>query len=87
MGKIIDISKWQGKINFSKAAPELDLAILRASVGLSKDERFDDLYPSAGNAGGCRIAVVARVACVASSDHERSNERSTRRNAGNRGDG
>ena len=37
MGKIIDISKWQGKINFSKAAPELDLAILRASVGLSKD--------------------------------------------------
>ena len=42
MGKIIDISKWQGKINFSKAAPELDLAILRASVGLSKDERFDE---------------------------------------------
>lgn len=40
MGKIIDISKWQGKIDFSKASKEIDLAILRASVGLSKDERY-----------------------------------------------
>lgn len=42
MGKIIDISKWQGKIDFAKAAPEVDMAILRASCGNYKDDRFDE---------------------------------------------
>ena len=28
MGKIADISKWQGNVNWSEAAKELDLVIL-----------------------------------------------------------
>ena len=33
MGKIADISKWQGNVDWSKASGELDFAILRASCG------------------------------------------------------
>lgn len=33
MGKIADISKWQGTIDFSKAKNELDLAIIRVQYG------------------------------------------------------
>ncbi|MEM5009229.1 GH25 family lysozyme [Niallia taxi] len=33
MGKIADISKWQGTINWSKASSELDLVIIRVQYG------------------------------------------------------
>ena len=41
MGKIADISKWQGNINWSEAAKELDLVILRASCGTSEDTKYE----------------------------------------------
>ena len=40
-GKIADLSKWQGAINWSAAARELDFCILRAQYGHEKqDERY-----------------------------------------------
>ena len=41
MGKIADISKWQGNVNWSEAAKELDLVILRASCGTSEDTKYE----------------------------------------------
>ena len=41
MGKIADISKWQGDIDWSKAAKELDFVILRASCGTSEDSKYE----------------------------------------------
>ena len=49
MTKIIDVSKWQGNINWSKvAAADVGMATLRASCGLTKDPKVDEY------AKGCR---------------------------------
>lgn len=40
--KIIDISKWQGKINFDKVAKEVAFVIARAGVGSDPDPKFDE---------------------------------------------
>ena len=45
---IIDVSKWQGEIDWKKAAQSVKMAILRAGCGLTEDERFRE------NAAGCR---------------------------------
>lgn len=41
-GKIIDISKWQGKIDFKALKEEVGLVIARASCGSDKDSKFDE---------------------------------------------
>jgi GH25 family lysozyme M1 (1,4-beta-N-acetylmuramidase) len=41
-GKIIDISKWQGTIDFDTLKPEVGLVIARASCGSDKDVRIDE---------------------------------------------
>jgi len=41
-GKIIDISKWQGKIDFNKLKDEVSLVITRASCGSDKDIKLDE---------------------------------------------
>ena len=38
--KIADVSKWQGTVNWEKAAKELSFVILRASCGSSMDSKF-----------------------------------------------
>lgn len=40
MGKIADISKWQGDVDWDKAAQELDFCVLRASCGMNKDVKY-----------------------------------------------
>jgi len=40
--KIIDISKWQGSINFDRVKPQVALVIARAGVGSDADPRFDE---------------------------------------------
>lgn len=45
---IVDVSKWQGEIDWKKAARSVEMAILRAGCGLAEDERFRE------NAAGCR---------------------------------
>lgn len=52
MGKIADISKYQGTIDWTKAAQELDFCVLRASIGLKDDTRYD------ANAEGCKANNV-----------------------------
>ena len=45
MLKGIDVSVWQGSINWSKAKDEIDFAILRAGYGRhssQKDTRFEE---------------------------------------------
>lgn len=44
---IIDVSEWQGSIDWNKVRPNVDLVILRASHGNTKDSRF------AANASEC----------------------------------
>lgn len=41
MAKIADISKYQGNVDWERASKELLFCILRASVGLEKDTKFD----------------------------------------------
>ena len=41
-GKIIDISKWQGNIDFGALKPEVSLVIARASCGSDKDIKIDE---------------------------------------------
>ena len=47
MGKIADISKWQGNVDWQAAAKELDFTILRASCGTSEDTKYER------NVNGC----------------------------------
>lgn len=56
MGKIIDVSKWQGAIDWKKAAGEVDMAILRASCARAKDERLDE-YAAGCKANGIPFGV------------------------------
>ena len=44
-GKIIDISKWQGNIDFNKLKNEASLVIARASCGSDKDTKIDEYAP------------------------------------------
>jgi len=53
---IIDISKWQGKIDFDKLKPEVALVIARAGCGSDADVRFDE-YAEAMNARGIPFGV------------------------------
>ena len=41
-GKIIDISKWQGNIDFNALKDKVSLVIARAGVGSDADTRFDE---------------------------------------------
>ncbi len=41
-GKIIDISKWQGNIDFNKLASQVSFIIARAGVGSDLDPKFDE---------------------------------------------
>ncbi len=52
-GKIADISKWQGEIDWTAAARELDFCILRAQYG---HENIDSKYLT--NAAGCEAMKI-----------------------------
>lgn len=55
-GKIIDISKWQGNIDFNTLAKEVSLVIARAGVGSDADPKFDE-YAQAMAANGIPFGV------------------------------
>ncbi|EOP46688.1 GH25 family lysozyme [Bacillus cereus] len=66
MGHIVDISKWNGNINWDVAAPQLDLAICRVQYGSKKVDEWYKRYvaqlekrgiPHAAYAYGCYISV------------------------------
>ncbi|MGG1147666.1 GH25 family lysozyme [Bacillus wiedmannii] len=70
MGYIVDISKWNDKINWSVAGPQLDLAICRVQYGSKK---VDELYnqhvsnleargiPHAAYAYGCFVSIADAI--------------------------
>lgn len=52
--KGIDVSKWQGDINFNKASKEIDFAIIRIGYGMyesQKDSKFEANYEGFRNLG------------------------------------
>lgn len=51
MIKAIDISKWQGKIDWAKVPKDIAIVLIRASHGLKKDERFDEYKKGARSIG------------------------------------
>ncbi|MGG0209505.1 GH25 family lysozyme [Bacillus mycoides] len=66
MGHIVDISKWNGNINWDVAAPQLDLAICRVQYGSRKVDEWYQRYvakleeygvPHAAYAYGCYVSV------------------------------
>ncbi|PFM50197.1 N-acetylmuramoyl-L-alanine amidase [Bacillus cereus] len=66
MGHIVDISKWNGNINWDVAAPQLDLAICRVQYGSNKVDEWYQRYvakleqhgvPHAAYAYGCYISI------------------------------
>ncbi|MGE7869587.1 GH25 family lysozyme [Bacillus paramycoides] len=66
MGHIVDISKWNGNINWDVAAPQLDLAICRVQYGSKKVDEWYQRYvaqlekrgiPHAAYAYGCYVSV------------------------------
>jgi len=54
--EIIDISKWQGNIDFDKLKEKVALVIVRASCGSDKDVKFDE-YAKAMNERGIPFGV------------------------------
>lgn len=54
--EIIDISKWQGNIDFKTLAKKVALVIARASCGSDKDIKFDE-YAKAMNENGIPFGV------------------------------
>ncbi|TKI85954.1 GH25 family lysozyme [Bacillus mycoides] len=66
MGHIVDISKWNGNINWDVATPQLDLAICRVQYGSNKVDEWYKRYvakleeygvPHAAYAYGCYVSV------------------------------
>lgn len=49
--KIIDVSSWQGYIDWEKASKEVELAILRASCGKNKDAKVEEYARGCKNNG------------------------------------
>ncbi|TKH47000.1 N-acetylmuramoyl-L-alanine amidase [Bacillus cereus] len=71
MGHIVDISKWNGKINWDVAAAQLDLVIARVQYGsnlvdhlysehVAKSEQYG--IPHAAYAYGCFVSVADAIA-------------------------
>lgn len=51
MSKIIDISKWQGNMNFDVIKDKVDGVMLRCSYGVTKDTKFDEYAKQANQLG------------------------------------
>lgn len=60
MLKGVDISKWNGSINFSKLKGQVDFVIIRAGYGKltsQKDERFEEYYAACERYGIPKVAT------------------------------
>jgi GH25 family lysozyme M1 (1,4-beta-N-acetylmuramidase) len=68
MGKIVDISKWQGTINFSQFATEADLAIVRVQYGSSTEDTMHKTYEAGLKANGVPFGAYAYARFVSVND-------------------
>lgn len=65
MGKIIDISYYQGNIDWTKARTELDLIICRATCGMGTDKKYLEYTANCGLPFGAYCYVTAGTADAA----------------------
>ena len=68
MGKIVDISKWQGNIDFPKFATEADLAIVRVQYGSSTEDTMHKTYEAGLKANGVPFGAYAYARFVSVND-------------------
>jgi GH25 family lysozyme M1 (1,4-beta-N-acetylmuramidase) len=68
MGKIVDISKWQGNIDFAKFAQECDLAIVRVQYGSSTEDTMHKTYEAGLKANGVPFGAYAYARFVSVND-------------------
>lgn len=75
----VDISHWQGDIDFKKLAPAVDFVIIKAGgsdKGFYKDKKFEEYYKQAKSNGinvGCYYYVGSK--CVSYADGEEDAKR------------
>jgi GH25 family lysozyme M1 (1,4-beta-N-acetylmuramidase) len=68
LGKIVDISKWQGTIDFAKFATEADLAIVRIQYGSSTEDIKHKEYEAGLKANGVPFGAYAYARFVSVND-------------------
>jgi GH25 family lysozyme M1 (1,4-beta-N-acetylmuramidase) len=68
MGKIVDISKWQGSIDFKKFATEADLAIVRVQYGSGTEDFKHKEYEAGLKANGVPFGAYAYARFVSVND-------------------
>jgi GH25 family lysozyme M1 (1,4-beta-N-acetylmuramidase) len=68
VGKIVDLSYWQGTIDFAKAKTELDLAIIRTQYGSGKEDAKHKEYEAGCKANGIPYGNYAYARFVSVND-------------------
>jgi len=68
MGKIVDLSKWQGNVDFKAFATEADLAIVRVQYGSSTEDTMHKTYEAGLKANGVPFGAYAYARFVSTSD-------------------
>lgn len=67
-GMIIDVSKWQGNINWAKVAKSTDLAIIRVQYGSSVEDYMHKTYESGAKANGIPYGVYSYMLASSSAN-------------------
>lgn len=65
---IIDVSKWQGSIDWSKVAKTVDFAVIRTQYGSSVEDYMHTTYESQAKANGVPFGVYSYSLAISSSD-------------------
>ncbi|WP_010288573.1 DUF5776 domain-containing protein [Kurthia massiliensis] len=65
---IIDVSKWQGNIDWSKVAKTVDFAIIRTQYGSSVEDYMHRTYEAQAKANGVPFGVYSYSLAISSSD-------------------
>lgn len=65
---IIDVSKWQGSIDWSKAAKTVDFAVIRTQYGSSVEDYMHSTYEKQAKANGVPFGVYSYSLAISSSD-------------------
>ncbi len=67
-GKIIDVSKWQGNINWAKVAKSTDLAIIRVQYGSAVQDYMHKTYEKGATANGVPYGVYSYMQASSSAN-------------------
>ena len=67
-GMIIDVSKWQGNINWAKVAKSTDLAVIRVQYGSTVEDYMHKTYESGAKANGIPYGVYSYMLASSSAN-------------------